>query len=93
MRFCLTIGFLIDSRPCFFMSVFLLLASTTLRVAGARLLHKVHEHRQFKGLACETLTLTHQKVQRSPPLSSEEPFSKSALQGHTNFTSASSSHL
>jgi len=41
MRFCLTTAFLMDSRPCFLMSVFLLLACTTLRVAGARLLQMV----------------------------------------------------
>ena len=39
MRFCFTIEFLMDSRPCFLISVFLLLAKTTLLVAGARLLH------------------------------------------------------
>ena len=40
MRFFLTTAFLMDSRPCFLMSVFLPLATTTLRAAGARLLSK-----------------------------------------------------
>ena len=46
MRFCLTMGFLMDSRPCFLMSVFLLLAYTTLETAGARLLHILNKDLQ-----------------------------------------------
>ena len=39
-RLAFTTGSLIDSRPCFLMSIFLLLAMTTLRAAGPRLLHR-----------------------------------------------------
>ena len=40
MRLALTTSSLMLSRPCFFMSVFLLLAVTTQRDAGARELHR-----------------------------------------------------